>query len=348
MHKKILLISDALCAPFDEGFKNIVFSLCKQLESKNVLIVTDAQNKTNKLKVTRVSFNKLFLNKKLKLLLKTYSPDVILYVPYASYTFGSFFRGKILKLMSRNSRVLILGIQHRGLSIIEKILIENFLRPDLLLLLKKPHQGFFNEEELKIKILLPAVDRIKFCQATKKEKEEIRAEYHMPSNKKVVLHVGHIISSRNIESLVEIQRIHDMQVVIVGSSSTNSDSNLKEKLKKEGVIVMDNYIADISKIYKMADIYVFPVFNDTAAIDMPLSVLEAMACNLPIITTRFGGLVDLFKEDPAFMYFNTTEELIEKIKNMDNFENHNNRRKIEPFTWDRFADEIIAACEELA
>ena len=57
----------------------------------------------------------------------------------------------------------------------------------------------------------------------------------------------------------------------------------------------------------MSDLYVFPVVNNTEAIDMPLSVLEAMSCSLPVISTRFGGLVDYFEEDTGFRYFNTTD-----------------------------------------
>ncbi|MBI5056324.1 MAG: glycosyltransferase family 4 protein [Nitrospirae bacterium] len=349
MHvKKILLISEALCAPFDEGFKNVVFSLCKQLESKeNVMIVTKAENKTDDLKVTKVVLNKFLLNKNLKSILTTYSPDIVLYIPFASYSLGSFLRAKILKLMSKNSKVLMLGIQHRALSPVIRALIANFLSPDLLLLLKKTPQGFFNEEKLKMKILPPAVDSDKFRPVIKKEKDAIRAAYNIPDNKKIVLHVGHIKASRNIESLIEVQGLHNIQVVVVGSSSMGVDNNIKKKLEEKGVVVLDGYVNDVSRLYKMADLYVFPVLYDTAAIDMPLSVLEAMACNLPVITTRFGGLVNFFKEDPGLMYFETTEELIALIKNLNNMEEYNNRRKIEPFTWGRFSDEIMATCEEV-
>lgn len=360
MKTKIFFISEGLSAPFDEGFKNVVYSLYKQLEKKeSVLLITKAGNNTGNLKVIKIGLNKLFLNNKLRLLLKNYSPDIISYVPSASYTFNSFLRAKILKLMSKKTKVAMLGIQHREYSFVQDFLITKFLRPDLLFFLAKSDRDFFLKKEIKVKILPPAVDNTKFCPATKGEKEKIRTEYKIPLGKKVVLHVGHIGQTRNIKCFIDIQKIKNVQVVVVGNTSTPSmnlnytagDSYLKDKLIEVGVYVIDEFIPDISKIYKMSDIYVFPIpieFSRQygAAIDMPLSVLEALACNLPVITTRFGGLVDYFKEDFGFRYFDTTEELVTLIKNMGSMEVHN-REKIEQFTWDRFADEVVTACEEL-
>ncbi len=347
MSKKIILISEALSAPFDEGIKNVAFSLHRQLEMKrDVLSVTKAKNDTGDLKILKIVLNKLFLNNKLRKLIKNYSPDVILYLPEASITFNSFVRAKVLKFINKLSKVVILGVKRVEYSSIQKSIIANFLKPDLLLLLEKSDGNFFREKGLKVKVLPPAVDNAKFCPATEEEKQKIRAEYNIPNNKKVVLHVGHIRTTRNIECLLQIQKIDNIQVVIVGSTSTCIEKKLKDRLMKEGTRVIDEFIQDISKIYKMSDIYVFPVINKIAAIDMPLSVLEALACNLPIITTRFCGLVDFFKEDVGFRYFDTSEELVKLIKSMEGAEINNNK-KVERFTWDGFANEIIGACDEL-
>ncbi|MEK0337810.1 MAG: glycosyltransferase family 4 protein, partial [Nitrosopumilus sp.] len=331
MSKRILLISEALSVPFDEGIKNVVFSLHRQLEMKrDVLSVTKAKNDTGDLKILKIGLNKLFLNNKLRKLIKSYSPAVILYLPEASITFNSFVRAKVLKFMNKLSKVVMLGVKRVEYLSIQKSIIANFLKPDLLLLLEKSNGNFFRGKGLKVKVLPPAVDNAKFCPATEEEKQKMRAEYSIPNNKKVVLHVGHIRTTRNVECLLELQKIDNIQVVIVGSTSTCVEKKLKNCLMIEGAKVIDEFIQDIAKIYKMSDIYVFPVFNKIAAIDMPLSVLEALACNLPVITTRFGGLVDYFKEDTGFRYYNTTEDLVELVKHMDKdvdkSEIHNNRK----------------------
>lgn len=344
----MLLISEALSAPFDEGTKNVVFSLHREFEVKNdILSVTKAENSTDNLKVIKIGLNKLFLNNKLRLLLKTYSPDTILYMPENSCTFNSFLRAKILKLMCRKTEVIMLGVQHVEYSVIQNFLLK-FLMPDLLLSIGRTDEDFFLRKGIKVKILPPAVDSVKFCPTTKEEKEKIRAEYNIPEGKTVVLHVGHIKASRCLECFLKVQKLKNIHVVIVGSASKGKDYNLKDRLVKEGIQVIDVFIPDISKIYKMSDVYVFPVLNNTAVIDVPLSVLEALACNLPIITKRFSGLVDYFKEDVGFRYFDNTEKLVELVKGINNVEiNNNNSKKVEGFTWDRFAFEVLSACEEL-
>ena len=349
--KKILFISEALSAPFDEGIKNVAFSLYNSLKiKKDALSITKEGNNTAHLEISKVCLNKLFLNKNLGKLIKNYLPDVIIYLPEASITFNSFVRAKVLKLMCSQSRVLVLGVKHIEYSAIQKMIIAKFLTPDYLMLLGSFEMEFFLNAGLKVKVLPPAVKSSKFYQATKEEKEKLRSEFNIPNNRTVVLHVGHVRSTRNVECLLEVQKIDDVQVVIVGSTSTVVEKDLKDRLANKDIRIMDDYIADISNIYKMSDIYVFPVFNKIACIDMPLSILEAMACNLPVITTRFGALPEYFKEDDGFRYFDGVEELVELIKlskDMDGREVHNNK-KVEPFTWDRFTDEVIAACNEIS
>jgi glycosyltransferase involved in cell wall biosynthesis len=346
---RIIFISEALSHPFDEGIKNVAFSLYKQLGMKSdVASITKAENNTDSLEISKVSLNKLFLNNKLRKHIKNFMPDVILYLPEASVTFNSFIRAKVLKRMSSKSRIVLLGVKHINYSSLQKMIIANFFKPNYLMLLGRFEMEFFLNAGMKVKVLPPAVDSANFCQVTNEEKKKIRAEFNVQNNKTVVLHVGHIRSTRNVECLLDVQRIDNVQVVIVGSTSTTVEKDMKDRLERKGIRVINKVVADISKIYKMSDIYVFPVLDKIACIDMPLSVLEALACNLPVITTRFGGLVEHFKEDAGFRYFDTIDELIKLvklIKDMDGTEINNNK-KVEPFTWGRFTDEIIAACNE--
>ena len=347
MDSKIFFISEALSAPFDEGIKNITLSLYRQFNAKkNILTITKAQNNTDNLNVVKINLNKFFLNKQLFSLVKLYSPDVVIYLPFASCTFNSFVRARILKLINKRLKVAMIGVQHRRYSFVQGIVITRLLKPDLLFFLRNSDKDSFLKKYLKVRILQPAVDTSKFYPVTKKEKEKLRSKYNISDDKTLVLHVGHIKVDRNIECLLNVQKIDNVQVLIVGSTSMGKDSLLKNRLTEAGIQVIDETIPDVSEVYKMSDIYVFPVIRRTSAIDMPLSVIEALACNLPVITTRFDGLVDFFKEDFGFRYFDTTEELITLIRSIDRVDVHNSK-KIENFTWDRFTNEIINACEEL-
>ncbi len=350
MDKKYLLISEVLKPPFDEGIKNVAFSVHKHFKLKcRSVSVTKAGGSENDPEILPVSLNKMFLNYGLKKLIKSYTPDFIIYLPEASITFNSFVRAKVMKLMSRHSKVVILGVKQVDYSSVQRKIIVNFLKPSSLLIMGKFDRDFFMGNGLRVGMLPPAVDNVRFCQATPEEKGIIRAEFGIPKNKTVFLHVGHIRPTRNVQCFSKIQKIEDVQVVLVGSSSTPTEDDLKERLIDDGVFVIDKYMPDIPKVYKMADAYIFPVFNNIACIDMPLSILEAMACNIPIITTRFGGLEDNFEESNGFNYFDNDKQLAELVESIkkNNGSEMNNAEKIKLFTWSKFTDVIIGACKEL-
>lgn len=131
----------------------------------------------------------------------------------------------------------------------------------------------------------------------KKRKRKLREKYSLPLERKIILHVGHINKGRNLEALIPLQKNNIGQVVIVGSTSTPTkegmDLQLKEKLLKNGVIVIDRYLENIEEIYQLSDIYVFPVKSETGSIGLPLSVLEGVAAGLPVVTTDPQGGIEL-------------------------------------------------------
>jgi glycosyltransferase involved in cell wall biosynthesis len=347
---RIMFISEVWSEPFDEGIKNVAYSLNRELEKRaDLLTVTKKENKTGNLNIVKIPLNKLFLSLELRNLIREFSPDIIFYLPGTSLTFYSFVRAKILKAMSRMPKVVMLGLQHRGYSSVQKYLISNILRPNMLLLLSRSDNIEFLKNRVKIKILPPAVDKTRFCQATEIEKENIRYRYNMPDDKTIVLHVGHIRTTRNIEALIEVQKIDDVQVVVVDSSSTLTEKPLRDNLLKRGIKIIEGYQPNIPDFYKMSDIYIFPVFSRIAAIDMPLSVIEAMSCNLPVISTRFGGLSDNFTEDKGLKYFNNPAELPELVMSMKSMSREGvlNDKKVAPFSWNRFGEEVITALNEL-
>lgn len=343
---KIILLSEAIAGSFDEGLKVILFNIIRYFKiNHEVLCITSEKNETQGVDVVKLPLGKLFCSKSLKKTINNFTPDTILYIPEASHTFNSLLRARFLKMMYPKSKVAILGVQHRSYSIVQKVLIK-YIKPDVLFLLSKQQKTFFEDKEIFVKVLPPAIDTGRFCPIDSEQKTILRKKYHIPYEKKVVLHVGHIKESRNLNCFLSVNKLPNVQVVIVGSTTTKQDQGLADALRKDGIIVIDSYQPKMEELYQLSDMYVFPVFRNDAAIDMPLSVLEAMACNLLIITARFGGLIDYFKEDDDFRYFNSSDELIKIIENI-NYEDVKNNIKVKNFTWDRVTHEIMETFEKV-
>ena len=118
-------------------------------------------------------------------------------------------------------------------------------------------------------------------------------------------------------------------------------------LRKAGVMVTNGYNPRIAEFYGLADCYVFPTTITVGSIDVPLSILEAMACNLPVVSTRFGGLPRMFGEEKGFFYSDTanfcTKIRALKEGNIDIC----TRRLVRPYSWDNIANNLYAIYEDL-
>ena len=107
-NKDIVIISELISAPFDEGLKNVLINLINSIKDKyNAIVLTRTGNITDGLNIQKTGLNKLFLNSRLNSILQEHSPKSILYIPEASCTFNSFIRARVLKLMCGSSQVVI-------------------------------------------------------------------------------------------------------------------------------------------------------------------------------------------------------------------------------------------------
>ncbi len=84
-----------------------------------------------------------------------------------------------------------------------------------------------------------------------------------------------------------------------------------------------------AKAFKEADIYALPSYSE----GLPVSVLEAMAFGLPIVTTSVGGLKYFFKEEMGYTTIpKEREDLQEKLKQL--IKNQTDINKIGQFNFD--------------
>lgn len=131
----------------------------------------------------------------------------------------------------------------------------------------------------------------------------VRKEFLLNTNEKMVVSVGELDNNKNhitvIRALAKLGR-KDWKYVICGVG-LNQDYLLQEaeRLELKEHVVLAGYRSDIPEILNAADIFVFPSFHE----GMPVSVLEAMACGLPIICSLIRGNVDIVKDgDNGYLF----------------------------------------------
>lgn len=337
----VIIITDLLYSPFDEGAKNTVFNILKNFNSDvyhKLISVNGDLNIGFEVEVCKI--NKTFFNIQFLSNLRSCNYSKILYIPESSATLFSLVRSKLLHRFTNKSVVLI-ALQPRKYDGLMKI-FARFLAPEKILTPSKSYAAYLKCLGLKSTVVPLGVDDNVYKPLDEESINKQRLKFNIDDNKIVLLHVGHICLSRNLQWMLSIKKNHpDIEVVVVGSSYTAQDSELYDELELCGIRIIDQYIKNMAGIYNMANYYLFPVLDDQGSIATPLSVLEAMACNIPIITTKFGSLVDMFNEDDDFHFVDTSDDVLQHLKNANNSRKHcTNRKKIENYTWKNFAKRI--------
>lgn len=266
-------------------------------------------------------------------------PDIVVYIPKQSLTFFSLLKTFVLQLFI-GKRLRTVGLQKRNISGGKSQLIKK-LSFGKVFTLSHSMKNELTTLGIHSEVIFTGIETSKFIPVENKDK--LRDKYNIPKNKIIILHVGHIKQSRNLELLIEINnKFEHCQSVIVGSTATQQEQNIHKKCTDANVIVINQTIDTIEEIYALSDIYCFPVIVNNGAMETPLSVLEAMSTNLPVITTRFGQLTELFQQDEFYKYVNNINEIDENMIHQLTTGNCLNREKVSEFTWQATTQKILA------
>jgi len=342
---RVCILADDFSPPSDEGFKKVAFHLSRELSQGHEVLAIGKRGGEAPFPLEVVRANVLFLSPGLKRRVQGFDPDWIVYIPFSSCTRNSFLRCRILKWFCPRARLGMIAVQFRFWQNWELPLVRRW-QPDLVLtplpdVLK--HAGTIG---IRADYLPFGVDLAKFHPSPgRSHRVALRKKFGIPAGDRVYLHVGQITEKRNLRLLSGLQGKRQ-QVVVVGSSSSASegyphDRALVRELENAGVRVWIRYFPNLEEIYQMADCYVFPVFDRTGGIGFPLSVIEALACGVPAVTTRYGGLELAIGAGSAIQYADSDEELVSLAQDRRTVAASEARALVEDLGWDKITSRVV-------
>lgn len=335
----MIIITDILKNPIDEGAKVATCNLVKNLKQLCSCQVFSINGNSFDFVDHVVSLNKLLLNLKFFSNIRNLTDNELLYIPESSATPATFLRSIILHIFT-GKKITLLALQPRIYSSVIKKIIK-LIQPKLVITQSRTSTDYLREIGIKSRSVPLGVDADKYVELPKDTKERLRRHYGCEPGQTILLHVGHIRESRNLEMLVQAQSfIPDAKIIIVGSTYSANDVTIMQTLKDNDAIILSGFMPNLEEIYNIADYYIFPVTRGDGAIETPLSVLEAMACNLPVITTPFGSLPDAFPATGCFHYVNSAHEIAEVVLTASQVP-CTNRESVKPFTWPGIAKHLI-------
>jgi len=333
---RVCLIGEFFGQP-DEGMRKISLTLAEKLKSGNLqLLLIDIRELINPRKVFMII---------------AFKPQIIHYLH--GPTLRSLIMLKLLSILCKKSKTISSAF-HPQFTYLERNLIP-FFRPNIVLVQSDATEAIFKTAGCRTQFFPSGVDISRFKPISHKEKMRLRLKYGLPEDKFILLHIGSIKEGRNIKLLKHLQDSKDIQILVVGALSVGFDIRLKMELSSRGIIVWIDYVKDIEEIYQTADCYIFPTISKydskgraiANSIEMPLTVLEAMATNLPVIATRFGALPRVFNEGAGFYYADNKEEIKKAIDQIRNGAIIQTRDMVMGFAWEELIQQLIRIYEDL-
>lgn len=153
-------------------------------------------------------------------------------------------------------------------------------------------------------------------------REELRKSMGVPEDCIMLLSIGELNTNKNHQVAVKaLAKLNNKNVHYAIAGIGDQKDNLLELAKNLGVdnqIHLLGYRTDALKLYRGADVFVFPSFRE----GLSVSMMEAMCCGLAVICSDIRGNRDLIKDDMGGYLCSTNEldSFVNAIKSLLNDE----------------------------
>jgi UDP-glucose:(heptosyl)LPS alpha-1,3-glucosyltransferase len=163
-------------------------------------------------------------------------------------------------------------------------------------MIKKDIRRFHHVPEEKIRVVFNSVDLKRFRPENRARfREALRQELAIDNDTIVLLFAGNNYRLKGLDRLLEsLMILHQrfptapFRLVVVGRGDVNRYGRLADTMGLSHLTTFLGSVKGMDRYYAASDIYVHPTFYDSCS----LTVLEALASGLPVVTTRFNGAAE--------------------------------------------------------
>ena len=215
----------------------------------------------------------------------------------------------------------------------------------------------FNIDESKIHVIYHGVEPLFKKVVCDQQLSAVRKKYNLPAT--FLLFVGNLEPRKNLirlmQAFAEIKTNHqiDQQLVIVGKKGWKYDAifNQQKLNQVANDIVFTGYVdrTDLPAIYSLCDLFIFPSLYE----GFGLPVIEAMACEAPVLVSNQGALPEITDHIYPFVDAFDVTDISAKILLLlqdKELRKQNIRHGVERasyFTWEKTASQTLAVYNTL-
>lgn len=153
-------------------------------------------------------------------------------------------------------------------------------------------------QEEKIRVIYNGVDTKRFAPGL--PYDQIMNKFNLKKNNVVIGTVGRISPEKGLEFLIsatkDVVKVHPQaKILIVGEGNTQYLLALQAKVDELNLsshVIFAGFHNNIPEVLRSIDIFCLPSLTE----GFNRTLLEAMACGLPIVATEVGGNVEIIKD----------------------------------------------------
>lgn len=187
--------------------------------------------------------------------------------------------------------------RHRMLLWMEKTAVEE---ADTIVvnsnLVREQLDRYYDVDSDKIHVIYNGVDTGCFAPLSDNEREKARLSFGINGDSMVLLFAGSDLKRKGLGPLIEglqgLSAYHDFMLLIAGADGSKVMDAEIRRLGLEKCVRWLGYATDMARLYAIADIFILPTLYDPFA----NTVLEAMACGAPVLTTMNNGASEVARE----------------------------------------------------
>ena len=208
----------------------------------------------------------------------------------------------------------------------------------------------------KIKLLYNGVDLKRFKPLTG-VKDAVREKLGIPKNALVVITVRRLVYKNGVDTLIDsakiaIKKNPRLLFLVVGTGPDFAE--VKARIEQLGIgnsFRLMGFVSDedLPVYYNAADFFVLPSKSGEG---LPLVALEAMACGLPVVATRVGGIAEIMMEGYGkIVPPDNPDALAEAVlefshRELSALKNGLRSRIEQKFSWDKNVERLVKTYEE--
>jgi UDP-glucose:(heptosyl)LPS alpha-1,3-glucosyltransferase len=184
-------------------------------------------------------------------------------------------------------------------------------------------------------------------------RSEVRESLGIPDKEVVLVFAGNPFSRKGLEYVIRALPLvkRDVKLLVLGKDDIAPYLDLARELGVEKKVIYAGFTTEIQKYFAAADIFVFPTVYEAFG----LVITEAMASGLPVVTSASAGAAELIEDGKDGLLLKDPSDheaiagCINRIVDKDMFVKLGSaaREKIERYTWERTARDMLAVFEKV-